>query len=314
MAILNHKSDSDNGKSKLDKNKTDLTHRITSGASTYLSERGFKPIETEVKLSDHWVSDIAGVVEPTLTELQKMKIIPRKPQSVYFRSFAPESFFKKYGNDYWKNDLYKQTPEYKKYEVKNAEQKIKLKDWHDITKTTPSLLTALVEVKVSRSDFTRDSKWTRTSPANLRYLAVPCGMLKRSEYPVGWWVVECDASGQVRRLAQEGTLETVKTEQQMWVIHNIAVRRHHRTEHKWLRDITKGFNAHQTIKKQNYRVSNIVEAMLNVVKSGGRFNEKDAEDCFRSHNIDYNRLPDYTKRNINSLWGVAKGKFFKDKT
>ena len=297
----------------LDKNKSNLTHRITAGASTYLSDRGFKPIETEVKVAKHWLSDIAGVVEPTMTEMQQMKLVPKKPIVKSFYSGAPKSFFDKYGNQYWQNNDYKNSDAYKKYKIKVAGHQKKYKDWLDLVETLPALLTAVIEVKVSRGDFTRDVKWDKTSPVNLRYLAVPCGMLKRNEYPVGWWILECDASGKVQRLAQEGTLETVKIEQQLSVIHNIAVRRHHRTEYKWLRDMSKQFNANETKIKQNMRTSNIVKAIIAVTQSGGRTGGNNAKECFKVHDVDWNVLQEPVKEEINSLWGISKYKKHKDK-
>lgn len=62
----------------LDANKTALTHKITAVASAYLDMRGFKPIETEVRVADKWVADIASFVYPSMTGLRNLKIIPNK--------------------------------------------------------------------------------------------------------------------------------------------------------------------------------------------------------------------------------------------
>src|SRR5690242_1203826 len=67
----------------MDRNKTELTHRVTAAASLYLSECGFKPVETEVPIEQGWIADIAGACQPTPTELTKMKLVP--PRARYGR-------------------------------------------------------------------------------------------------------------------------------------------------------------------------------------------------------------------------------------
>lgn len=62
-----------------DYNKTAITKTITAAALTYLDERGCKPIETEVLAAAGWISDLAAVVCPTITELTLLKLIKRKP-------------------------------------------------------------------------------------------------------------------------------------------------------------------------------------------------------------------------------------------
>ena len=56
------------------------------------------------------------------------------------------------------------------------------------------ILTAVIEVKVTRSDFLRErkTKFERSAPANLCYLAYPKGVLKTDEVPRGWQGFEAD--------------------------------------------------------------------------------------------------------------------------
>lgn len=133
-----------------DRNKTPLTHEITKAASLWLDERGFKPVETEVAVDRGWVADIASVISPTQTELQKLRLLPSKPS--------------------WKSE---------KYQV-----------WQDKAATLLRLMTVLVEVKTSRGDFLSDHKRTKASPADLSYLAFPAGLIKSEEIPTGWGALE----------------------------------------------------------------------------------------------------------------------------
>ena len=63
-----------------DRNKTGLTIALTQAVTTWLDERGFKPIETEVPVADGWVADLASAIIPTRTELQKLKFMPHCPE------------------------------------------------------------------------------------------------------------------------------------------------------------------------------------------------------------------------------------------
>src|SRR4030043_963800 len=110
----------------LDRNKTDLTHRVTALAAAYLTTRGFHPVETEVFVERGWIADLAGYCYPVESELKKLHLIGGR--SIIPEIDYAEKYFFSYG----------------------------------------SLLTAIVEVKTSRSDFTSDWKFkTKIYPANL---------------------------------------------------------------------------------------------------------------------------------------------------
>jgi hypothetical protein len=207
----------------------------------------------------------------------------------------------KYGADYWKSD------EFKALQEERAEQ---FRVWKQLTEAIPSPLTALVEVKVTRSDFQRDDKWLRPSPVNLRYLAVPKGMLKPEEYPVGWFVLEFNNEGKLLKLSQQGSLEKVDIERQMWIIHEIALRRHHRTEHTWMRDTMKRFNASQTEQRQDLRIRNVVGAIVEVIE--GHSYGKTPEEIFSFRRIPFDKLTHWDKEKLK-LWH-CKGKNFQTDT
>src|ERR1039458_5691991 len=104
----------------LDRNKTKLTHDVTNAAHFYLDERGFKPLETEVAVTNRWVADLCGVTSPTQTELIKLGLLSRSPTWK-----APR----------WKRDA-----------------------WYKMLMALLDIMTCLVEVKTSRSDFNHDKK------------------------------------------------------------------------------------------------------------------------------------------------------------
>lgn len=275
----------------IENNKSPLTHAITSGVQTYLKDKGFKPIETEVPIEEGWVADVASVIVPTPTELQIMKLIPKRPSYTVVTQQPQDP-------EWWKSDAYKK--------LLNEQDK-KFADWKAKINAIPCPLTAVVEVKTTRSDWMTDTKWNRISPVNLRYLAIPAGLLKRTEFPVDWFVLEFNAEGRCLRVAQQGNITDVSAEKRMWVIHEIALKRHHRTEHVWQRSVMKRFAAGQTASKQNYRVGNVAKALLDVLNGGGTYN-KSVEECFRFYGIDFNRLPHFVREEVKALWGIKSAK------
>lgn len=78
-------------------------------------------------------------------------------------------------------------------------QKFGLADqsYGEITFRYGPLLTGIIEVKVSRSDFTNDiqSKFSDNWPAHLCYLAYPKGLIEPHELPQGWMGLEMDSTG-----------------------------------------------------------------------------------------------------------------------
>jgi hypothetical protein len=174
-----------------DLNKTPLTHEVTKGAVDWLTGSGFKPVQTEVKLAQGWVADVAGAIIPTRTELIDLKLIRRAPK--------------------WRGD--------------NVTEQVA---WSAHSKAMELPYTCLVEVKTSRADFARDQKWDLTQPANLAYLAVPKGLISEDEWPAGWGILEFN-DGAIR-CVQPAALKAVSAELQRDVILEIAMRLHNNTD------------------------------------------------------------------------------------
>ena len=98
----------------------------------------------------------------------------------------------------------------------------------------------------------------------------------------------------------------------MWTIHEIALRRHHRTEHVWMKDVSRRFNAQMTEYRQEMRVSNIVRAVLDVVEgpaqratAPGRPPFKSPEECFGHHRIKWSSVPWHCQKQLQTLWDDA---------
>lgn len=291
----------------LDKNKSPLTLKITAGAEKFLADRGFKPVETEVPIEKLWTADIASVIDPTETELQKLKLIEKKP-TFHDSSANRNAARKKYGNQYWLSPEYLISQEYKDFNKCLEDGKKKLDEWRHRCMSIQSPLTVIVEVKTTHGDFQNDNKWFRPAPSNLRYLAIPSGMLKRSEYPTGWGILEFGADGSLHRIAQNSNMENIDAEKRMWTIHEIALKRHHRTEYVWLRDMRKKMTAQQTASKYNNRVQDLLRAIMDILDAGGYYKFNSVEECLNFRNISFNNLEPDTQDKLNQMWGINKNK------
>jgi hypothetical protein len=212
-----------------DRNKSDATKRITGAAALYLSERGFKPIETEVSVAAGWIADLAGVCVPTPTEAIKLKLIGRTP-----RNYASEMH----------HDLYQK--------------------WRQSYADLPTPITAIVEVKATRADFARDDKFTRVSPANLNYLAAPCDLLRLGEYPAGWGILLCDKHGKVSRCAQQPQFLTTALTSTLSIVLSIAMRRDNQTRYARLRDFQRAQRIQDSERKACNRFSDLARCVLSI--------------------------------------------------
>lgn len=188
-----------------DCNKTDLTKNVTAATCFWLDQHGFTPVETEVPIELGWIADLAAVICPTDTELQELKLVRRKPS--------------------WKQ------PEAEKLA------------WREEVKPLDRMMTAIVEVKTSRSDFIGDRKWKAEVPADLAYIATPKGLIGASELPLGWGLLEYSESRDCMITNGVPRPRTTSHLQQRNLIHAIALRRdsltryeHHRRLQRRMRE------------------------------------------------------------------------------
>lgn len=134
----------------MDLNKTPLTQQITDATFAWLDGKGFKPVETEVRLCAGWCADLAGVLCPTQTELIALKLLARSPK--------------------WGTATYDA--------------------WYVKRKLALRIMTCLVEVKISRGDFLGDKKWSTSPSTDLAFLVTPANLISREEWPTGWGILD----------------------------------------------------------------------------------------------------------------------------
>jgi hypothetical protein len=198
-----------------DRNKTDLTHKVTEGAARWLAAIGAKAIETEVPVGPKWVADLAAFWSPTPTEATLEKLIPRAQRYPYGEGDAAAA---------------------------------RWREAHDARlaafRALPRIITLLVEVKTSRADFGLDArvggKFTRGRPADLHVLAVPMEMLPCEKLPTGWWVLHCSAhDGEVLRVTRSGGVVATDADAKLNLVAAIAERRHNRTANAFFSALSK---------------------------------------------------------------------------
>ena len=226
-----------------DRNKTDLTHRLTDLATAWLDGKGFKPVETEVGVAQGWVADIAGVCVPTQTERIELKLIAPPPRSPSFSARAAvdhEAIIERYNADY--------------------------RAWRAQYELLPERLTALVEVKTSVGDYRRDRKWAAPWPTNLCFVAKPEGLIPPEDWPAEWGVILCSANGTTIRRVRPSRIHPVTMEQQLEVILNLAVARDHVTRHARFRDLAKTQRVAEGERLTVSRVSSAIQFVQAVIQ------------------------------------------------
>lgn len=225
-----------------------------------------------------WIADLAGICQPTRTEAQALKIIPRKPK---WKSWTTD-------DPMWE------------------EEKRRTDEWHKLYGSLPRVLTAIVEVKTTRADFKGDKKWLLPSPADLRYLAIPPGLIRPEEYPPGWGILEA-TERQVRRLAQLPTLTPTDQEKRFSVVYNIAMRQHNRITYAHSREANRTSRSHDNEYHNRIRISHAVSAALHIARgqmptlaSG----PPSVERILQFFGIDERILSDRVKKELESLWAI----------
>lgn len=249
-----------------DRNKSELTRKATAAAARYLDEHGCKPIETEVPVADGWIADLASVIEPTATELVSLKLMRRCPR------YKPGT-----------RDEYKQ--------------------WWAEAKEMQQLLTVLVEVKTSRSDFRGDRKWLEVLPVNLAYLAIPKSVkVKPEEWPQGWGVLMYDEAKDLVRCVRAPQVHLVSLKQQRDAILAVAVRREHHTRYERLREFQREQRIDQVEEKSVMRIVTVARLMHSIAKG----EHGSVQGALEWHRV--KGIPKYFMPELEALWPQQAGK------
>lgn len=224
-----------------DRNKTELTKDVTAAVVVYLDCHGFKPVETEVPVQAGWTADVAGVIDPTRTELVGLRLMPRKPD---YRHPAERE------------------------------------EWEREALRFFRLMTALVEVKTSRSDFLSDRKWSASSPCNLSYVALPASLnVADSEVPAGWGILRNSGSGM--HLSRVPGLRDVTVEQQLFTVMGIALKRDHATRYARQREYLRRERLERSERIVLARMSKIMRAVTVITQ--GRYGS--VRECLEYYGI-----------------------------
>lgn len=262
-----------------DRNKSPLTHEVTTAAALWLECHGFKPVETEVYMprcgdtEKGWIADLAAVICPTQTELIDLKLLPRKPG--------------------W-NELHSKRADPKKVAAWHDREA----DWQKRYESMDRTMTCLVEVKTTRADFRGDRKWSLLCPTDLAYIAVPRGLVRPDEYPAWWGVLEFH-DGAMKQV-QVPVPNTATIEQKFSVVLQIAIRRDHHTRYARWREFEKDQRANRTESKRIDKVSDVARAMEAVVRG-----EHDSVETIFKY-VGIKNIPDYVMDRIRPLYGIAK--------
>jgi hypothetical protein len=250
-----------------DRNKTDLTRKVTAGIVAWLHEHGFKPVESEVTVAPGWCADLAGVITPTHTEAQALRLVPRKPRPPCGLGYEDA-----------------------------------MKPWYELVNALPDVLTTIVEVKTARSDFARDDKWSRTPAASLSWLAVPVGLIAPEKYPPSWWgVVECEPeNGAVAKVRRWAPLSPVTVESRLSLVLAVAVRRDHATRYARHREFMRQATAARNESESRLRMGRAIDAVCEIVKGEGG----SVEQVLQRERL--KRLPFYTRQELDRLWGIGR--------
>lgn len=181
----------------MDRNKTPLTHDVTTAAIMWLDDHGFKPTETEVQVASGWIADLASVIHPTRSESSILRLVRRKPP--YSRDGSRQI------------------------------------EWESVYQGIPKPLTAIVEVKTTRADFRKERtiKWAACRVADLQFIAMPEGMIPDHEWPASWSVLLMREDKTIKFVPSAPMF--VSVQQRLNVVTQIAMRRDHHTRYERLR-------------------------------------------------------------------------------
>lgn len=249
-----------------DRNKTPLTHAITQRVAQWMDDHGFKPVETEVWLGDRWNADLAGVITPTQTELIGLKLIRRPPPT--------------WGADW------------------TDERKVSAHADHALWSTDraaiPPILTCAIEVKASRSDFRGDWKWQAPAQTDLRYIAMPKGLIPDFEWPAGWGIILTSEDGSAIHRVHKPTVTSMSADQRLKVVLSIAVRRDNVTRYARLRELQKQVTVDEAHRRVAGRLQDAIGVVTDVMEG------ETVERALNRRGI-RTKLPDWTVEALEKL-------------
>lgn len=258
-----------------DRNKSELTHKITSLSIGYLDTIGCKPVETEVQVSQGWVADVASYWYPQPFETRKSKVI------------------KKFCDDY---------EEWKKKPKAVCDHWIR---FHG------QPLTTLVEVKVTKNDYEKDKDrklFSQHPPAHLCWLAYPQGIIDEEEL-IGsdWGLIRCSPDGErILKIVSAPRCMPQHPGDVLDFVAQVGIRRDHRTRKKFIREAWKNYRLENFENKQRTKLSSFIYAFEDRFVKEKPPNFSSLEDALKFHGI--KKIPKYLKDHLLKI-----DEFFSDK-
>jgi len=165
------------------------------------------------------------------------------------------------------------------------------------------LMTVLVEVKISRSDFRSDKKWALAIPVNIAYLAVPTDLpLCADEVPASWGILEYRAGTEDMRQRRVPIIQDVGADQQRDVIFQIAVRRDHHTRYERMREFRRGIVAVQNKDISRTRMQDATRAVMSILEG----KHGSVEGALSWHGVKHLRDDDLER--LQTLWALKTPK------
>ena len=259
-----------------DRNKTQLTYDVTKACTDWLDNHGFKPWETEVYVADRWIADIAAAIVPTQTELQNLKLLSRKPNREARR----------HGSDW------------------NREQYV---SWNKQYWELGRLMTCVVEVKTSVSDFVHDKKWARSIPSDLAYVAFPAGMVVKSLWPDGWGVLVYHTVSHTVSCVRAPVVRSVGDDVQAHMLFRIGVRKDHTVRYADEKERAQRNRIDKSVCVSRTRVADALRLCLDVVKGEpvdhfGRPNSVES----RLEYYGIRKIPQHLMGELQAAWGSGR--------
>lgn len=213
---------------KIDRNKSTLTHVATAAVAAWLDGIGCKPVETEVPVAEGWIADLATFWSPTMTEAKRSKLLKAM--------VAGEV-----------NDRAMQTLQH-------------------LFRDVGGRLTIAVEVKVSRGDFLADAgrkygTWGKTErratqqpPAHFCILACPAGVMLDGENLHRWGRIMLSADcARVTKFDGGWRANPLHPGQIEDLIAAVAIRRDHHTRYESMRRFAKAYRLRHREREAEHR-------------------------------------------------------------
>lgn len=261
----------------MDRNKSDLHNEIQNQVYLWMLDNGFKPVEQEVGIGKNWIADLAGVIQPTPTECQKLKFVVRKPNYNIKYKYEDGKITQRC------RDLLE-------------ERGNKIKVWYEeVEKFSYKTLTAICEVKVSISDYKKDiERKFKQTPASINFLAYPKGMIGFGEVPDNWFGLEYISD---KKIKMHPGKVVPKTKEEMFdIVFQLAMRIYNKNLYGRIAELQKERRIENIERANHYKISKVVSLFINILENE---DNEDIETLLKLHGI--KNISEHNQNRIKKL-------------